>query len=173
VPRGRRRVAVADEPDPSRPRQAGPQVKPEGWCWAVDGGPEAKYMVHPWRTYRSRRRREEHCVLRSELSSDCLDQEACTISRIDLSTETEGFPTKTDGPHTIGCAATDGFPRGLFIYHEHSSNVLFENPSAQLSERTVTVSLGSCRDLRTGSDPPVTSASASRSRCRVAGDAAD
>jgi hypothetical protein len=28
VPRGRRRVAVVDEPDPSRPRQAEPQVKP-------------------------------------------------------------------------------------------------------------------------------------------------
>jgi hypothetical protein len=36
--------------------------------------------------------------------------------------ETEGFLTKTDGSHTIGFAATDGFPRGLFIYHEHSSN---------------------------------------------------
>jgi hypothetical protein len=63
-------------------------------------------------------------VLRSELSNDCLDsgEEACTILLIDLSTETEGFLTKTDGPHTIGFAATDGFPRGLFVYHEHSSN---------------------------------------------------
>jgi hypothetical protein len=90
---------------------------------------------------------------------------------IDMSTETEGFLTKTDGPHTIGFAATDGFPRGLFTYHEHSSNDIFENPSAQLSERIV--SILSCRDLRTGTDPLVTSASASRSRCRVAGDVAD
>jgi hypothetical protein len=72
-------------------------------------------------------------VFRSELSNDCLDWEACTILLIDLSMETEGFLTKTDGPHTIGFAATDGFPRGLFIYHEHSSNDILENPSARLS----------------------------------------
>jgi hypothetical protein len=51
---------------------------------------------------------------------------------IDLSTETEGFLTKTDGPHTIGFAATDGFPRGLFRYHEHSSNdIVLNYPKGQ------------------------------------------
>ncbi len=73
-------------------------------------------------------------LLRSELSNDCLDWEACTILLpvIDLSTETEEFLSKTDGPHTIGFAATDGVPGGLFIYHEHSSNDVFEKGQCHL-----------------------------------------
>jgi hypothetical protein len=70
---------------------------------------------------------------------------------MDLSAGTEEFLTKTDGPHTIGIGAADGFPRGLFMYQTLSSNYIIQNPSAQLSERTV--SLRNCRDLRTGSDP--------------------
>ncbi len=80
---------------------------------------------------------------------------------------------KTDGPHTSGFTATDWFPGACSYTTSTAPTTLFENPSAQLSEMTVSLRLRSCRDLRTGSDPLVTSVSASRSRCRVAGDVAE
>jgi hypothetical protein len=104
-------------------------------------------------------------------------QEACTILLIDLSTGTEGFLTKTDGSHTTvtGFAATDrdGFPRGLFIYHELSSNDIIRNPSAQLSERAVSLRNLNSVTCEWDQTPLVQSASASRSRCRVAGGVVD
>ena len=50
---------------------------------------------------------------------------------IDLSTGTEGFLTKTDGPHTIGFAATHGFPRGAQLQRHYSKIPRLNYPKGQ------------------------------------------